>query len=202
MGESSDRVKQDIEETREELGRTIDQLVDRTSPARIADRTRQRMTDRLHRVRERVMGPAEQALHGTQMQAQQVSDRASRLPQQATEAARGAGSQARRQVEGSPLAAGLIALGAGMVAASLLPRTKQEQRLESSLQQQADPLVEQAREEAKRLGSELSDEATKEFQSAGEELRGHAASSAEHLKEDVMSSAQHVRDEASRQMRE
>ena len=59
MGKSASEVRSEIEDTRQEMSETIDAIADRTSPGRIIQRRRQRMSDGWRSVRERVMGRAE-----------------------------------------------------------------------------------------------------------------------------------------------
>jgi len=56
MAEEPDRLRQDIERTRASLSRDVDQLADKTSPTRVAQR-------RWTSVKEKVMGSSDHARH-------------------------------------------------------------------------------------------------------------------------------------------
>ena len=58
MGQDADQLKREIEDTRGELGGTLDAIGDRLSPGRMVERRKNRMMNGLHNVRDRVMGTA------------------------------------------------------------------------------------------------------------------------------------------------
>ena len=61
MGKSASEVRSEIEGNRQDMSETIDAIADRTSPGRIIQRRRQRVSDGWRSVRERVMGSAQNA---------------------------------------------------------------------------------------------------------------------------------------------
>ncbi|WP_256356265.1 DUF3618 domain-containing protein [Streptomyces sp. PKU-EA00015] len=135
MGTSPDRMRAEIESTRRQLSYDVDELADRTSPRRMARRRSRRLRGALSGARDRVMGTASHAtsraqggLHETAQSAQesagQAADTVRDAAGQAGDAAKRAPEQAMRQTQGNPLAAGLIAFGAGLLAASLLPASE------------------------------------------------------------------------------
>ena len=69
----------------------------------------------------------------------------------------------RRQTQGNPLAAGLIAFGAGWLISSLLPASRQEQRLaQQATEKAADvgrPLADKARDAAMEIKDNLQEPA-------------------------------------------
>ena len=105
-----DAIRANIERTREELSRDVNALGDSVSPSHIAHRQAEKVKGRATAVRERVMGTASGA-----------GDRASDVAQGVGDAAHQAGHTVERKTQGNPLAAGLIALGAGWLVGSLLP---------------------------------------------------------------------------------
>ena len=58
MGQSATELKQEIAQTRQNLGETLDAIGDRVSPGRMVERRKNRMTRGFQNVRERVMGTA------------------------------------------------------------------------------------------------------------------------------------------------
>ena len=97
------------------------------------------------------------------------------------DAAQQAPEAARHQVEGNPLAAGVLAFAAGLVVAALVPETEQEQRWASSVQ----PHLETA---ASEVGMVAQDSAAA--------LEPKAREAAEHVKEQAQQSAEAVKDDA------
>jgi gas vesicle protein len=88
---------------------------------------------------------------------------------------------ARQRTEGNPLAVGLVAFGAGLVAATLFPATRREEAL------------------AERAQPRLEDAATKmapAAQQVVEELKPAATDAVEELKDEAKEAAQNVTGEA------
>jgi len=142
MGTSPDRIRQEIDQTRAELVADTNRIVDRTSPKRIAQRRTRSVRRGLTTLREKVMGTVPQATHSAstgvqehardaaqvvQDKAQSAAETVSETAGQAAQAVREAPDPAMRQAQGNPLAAGLVAFGAGLLVASLLPATRVEQ---------------------------------------------------------------------------
>ena len=61
MGQSTYELRRDIEQTRADLGETLDAIGDRVSPGRMIERRKNRMTSGIRSFKDRVMGTAEQA---------------------------------------------------------------------------------------------------------------------------------------------
>ncbi|MEV6490558.1 DUF3618 domain-containing protein, partial [Actinoplanes sp. NPDC051633] len=138
MAEEPDRLRQDIEQTRASLTRDVDALAEKTSPKRVAQR-------RWTSVKEKVMGTPNQAKHQASSAvdtvqdkassaasavqdkassaASTVQDKASSAASTAADTVREAPHTVAQQTRGNPLAAGIIAFGAGLLAASLIPVT-------------------------------------------------------------------------------
>jgi hypothetical protein len=63
--------------------------------------------------------------------------------------------QAANTAKGNPLAVGLIAVGIGWLAASLVPASEKEKELAGSLKEAARPLISEAAEAAKQVADNL-----------------------------------------------
>jgi ElaB/YqjD/DUF883 family membrane-anchored ribosome-binding protein len=159
-----------IEEQRTALGYHLDELGDKVSPRRMAERRKAAMRDRVSSIKERVMGTASDG-----------SERVREMKDDALEAGRRAPEAARQQVEGNPLAAGLLAFAAGLVVAALLPETEKEQELARSVQ----PHLESA---ASEVGAAA--------QESAEALKPVARDAAEHVKEQTQRSGEAVQRDA------
>jgi hypothetical protein len=103
----------------------------------------------------------------------------------AVDTVRSAPETARRGTRGNPLAAGLIAFGAGWLLSALLPATEPEQQVASQVK---DFAVEQGRPVAEQLGQA--------GQQAAQELKESAQQRAETVKEAATDAASTVTGEA------
>ena len=169
MGTRASEIRNDIVRTRENLGETIDAVEDRVSPRRMAARGKERVRRRMHNAKEKVMGSVD-------VDSQQVED----------------------QIKGNPIAAGLIAFGAGALVASLLPADRSAKEAAGKLAEKAQPMVEDAKAELKEVGGDIGKSAGESAKESAHRLQDEAKTSAEHMKEETRSSAQHVKDETNR----
>ena len=108
------------------------------------------------------------------------------IRQQMIDARRGT----RRRTQGNPLAAGLVALGAGWLIGSLIPATRKEQEAAAALKEQARPLVENAQQWAKEAGEQLREPA----QAALADVKETAAESLDRVKSEGAGVAAEVKD--------
>jgi gas vesicle protein len=131
MVEEPDRIRDDISTTRASLSRDVDQLADRTIPARVARRRWDGVKDKVRGASERVMGQPKQASEA----ASDVADSVRQAPRAVA-----------RQTRGNPIAVGVIAFGVGLLTASLIPATEAEKRAGQQLRENAEDLVDQVRE--------------------------------------------------------
>ena len=171
MGASTEELNQDIARTRAELSQDVDALQDKVSPSAIMERRKTAVRDRWSSAKDKVMGSGQSASQGA---SQGVSSAASN-----------AGSAIEDRVEGSPLAAGLVAFGAGLVVAGLIPATKAEaqgaQRLKEAAQEHGQPLMDQAKSAAQEVGDQLKDKASE----AAQEVKASAQESADKVKQEA-----------------
>ena len=171
MDTSTEELSSDIAQTRQSLTQDVDALQDKVSPSAIIERRKTAVRGRLSTAKDRVMGGSHDAMHG-------VSGTTS-----------GAGEAIEQRVEGSPLAAGLIAFGAGLVIAGLIPASKVEaqgaQRLQEAVKEHGQPVIDEARSAAQQVGDQLKDKAGE----AASELKSSAQESAERVKEESPTSS-------------
>jgi gas vesicle protein len=215
VGENPDQIRSDIAQTRGDLSYTLDEIGNRVSPGRMVERRRARMRDRWDSVTRRVMGSdaggsAQRGDYSTLEKGSNVGTTARNAPAALGSAAGSAASsvssgassvrdtvsnapsQMRDQAEGNPLAAGIIAFGAGLLAATLIPPSRAEQQAASTLQEKAQPLKEEAKQVGSEVGSNLSDAAKQ----AAQEVKTEAQSAADTVKQEAQSSASQVSDHA------
>jgi hypothetical protein len=197
MAEEPDRLRQDIELTRASLTRDVDQLADKTSPKRVAQR-------RWTSVKEKVMGSSDHARHAASDTASTVQEKASQATDavgakahdaadavgtkahDAADAVRSAPAAVSRQTQGNPLAAGIIAFGAGMLAATLIPVSDAERRAGQQLRDNSGELVDRVKDVAGEVGSDLKQNASE----AVAQVKETAQDAAQTTKDQAQSSAQ------------
>jgi len=172
--QSPEEIRRDIERTRAELASDVDTLHEKVSPSAIAQRRTEAVKGRLSSVKEKVMGTTSS-----------VGDSTSSGLHSAADTARSAPQSVKQQAQGNPLAAGVIAFGAGWLISSLLPASEKEK---------------QATMQAKDKVSEHSDTLTAPLkeaaQGAKENLQPHAQNAAESVKSTATDAAQNVKGEA------
>jgi hypothetical protein len=178
MGQDVEELRTDIERSREDLGGTLDAIGDRISPGRMMSRQRNRALSGWHSVRDRVMGTVADA-----------GDRASDLGSSVTD--RVGPEAVRRQAEGSPLAAGLVAFGLGVVTAAVFPPTEVEERMASAVKDKAEPLKAGVMD----AGREVVDDLKQQASDAGRELNETATDAAGQVADRAKSAAADIRQE-------
>jgi gas vesicle protein len=200
--EEPDRLRQDIESTRATLTRDVDRLAEKTSPKQVARR-------RWTAMKEKVMGSTEQARHavghgtssatgsvqsaaGTvQEKASQLGDAASSTAHQAADAVRNAPQAVTSQTQGNPIAAGVIAFGVGLLAATLIPASDAERRAGQQLKEHGSDLTDQVKD----VAGEMKDDLTGTVQQAAGQVKQVAQEGVQETKEQARSSAQDAKEQ-------
>lgn len=179
--ETPESIRADIERTRSELGLDVDALADKVNPSKAMHRQTSKVSGAFRSVRERVMGAADDA-------GGSITDAGSHAASRVSDA----GHTVVAKAEGNPMAVGLIAFGAGLLAASLFPASTKERELAEQVKEKAQPLVEEAQSVAQEVGEHLKEPA----QQAAASLKDTAQESVEHVKGDATDSAHTVADRA------
>jgi Protein of unknown function (DUF3618) len=192
MGKSTSEVRAEIEDTRQDMSETIDAIADRTSPRRIIDRRRRRMANGWRSVWERVMGRGQAAGGTASDHARNLSDSARETAGSVVDTARGVPSTVTDQTQGNPIAAGIMAFGAGLLIASLVPPSEPEQQLAGTLRDQTQPL----QDELKRAGQHVVEDVKSTARDGAEQVKQRAADAAGTVQDDVRSSAQELQNQA------
>src|SRR5689334_21549123 len=193
--DDTDQIRREIERTQAHLTSDVDALTEKVTPSRIVARRVDRAKAAGRRLTDRVMGsddptggydpynpyrggytdtrsPRHAATDTARWAAGSVSDAASSaastIQDTATSAAAAvqeAPQAVRRQTQCNPLADGLISFGAGWLISSLLPASRQEQRLaQQATEKAADahrPLADKARDAAIEIKDNLQEPAQK-----------------------------------------
>ncbi|QGN57150.1 DUF3618 domain-containing protein [Nostocoides sp. HKS02] len=189
MSTNPDELRREIEDTRGRLSNDVNALTETVSPSNVARRQADKVAGVATSVKDRVMGTADD-LSST------GSDAASSLGH----APGAAADKARQKTQGNPLAAGLIALGAGWLVGSMLPASAKEKQAAVALKEKAQPLVDEAKSVAQDTAQELKEPAKQAAQSikdtateAKDNVTQEGKSTAEDLTAQAQTSAEHVR---------
>lgn len=197
MGKSPEELRAEIEATRAELAGTVDELQDRVTPSRIAQRQVSRARSQLGRAKEAVMGslPVGGGSGGGTTSGSGgpgLVDRAGGVAGSAVQGVGQAPETLRRQATGNPLAAGLVAFGLGMLVASVIPTSDSERQAASRL---AEP-VQRARAELVQAGQEVREELQESARDSLEELKEHSRDALQEVRAEGAEAAQDVRGRA------
>ena len=189
MGTSTEELNRQIEDTRAQMTRDVDALQDRVSPSAIVERRKAAARSRLSSVRDSVMGTASSATDT-------IAGTVSGAGDSVGSAAGSTTGTGRDTVQGSPLAAGLVAFGAGMVISALLPASRKEteiaQQVVETAKEKAQPLVQDVAASAQQAGASLRED----LGAAAEEVKQTATQSTERVRDEAAAGAEEVRDQA------
>jgi hypothetical protein len=193
MDEEPDRLRQDIENTRVSLTRDVDRLAEKTSPRKVAQR-------RWTAVKDKVMGTSENARQATSETANSAVGTVQDKAQDVADSMRSAPQAVALQTQGNPIAAGVIAFGVGMLAATLIPVTDAERRAGQQLRDNAGDLTDQAKDVAGEMKDDVSGsvrqavgQVKETAQDAAQTTKDQAKSSAQDAKERTQQAAQNAR---------
>jgi ElaB/YqjD/DUF883 family membrane-anchored ribosome-binding protein len=100
--------------------------------------------------------------------------------------------QVKTKTQGNPLAAGLIAFGAGMLVSSLIPPSQKEREAAQQLKTAAEPLATQVTDAAKDMVQDLKEPA----QEAMENVKATATDGVQNVKAEGQHAATDVKDRA------
>jgi hypothetical protein len=206
-----DQIRRDIERTQDNLREDVNALGQKVSPSHIAERRVHAARGALGNVKEKIMGTASSG--GSTVKdkvgsaASSVGDQASSLAggvgsaassagdaiSSAGDAITGAPQAARQHTAGNPLAAGLIAFGAGWLLSSMLPASEREQEMASTVQEKAGEHLQPALQQA---GQEVAGNLREPAQQAVESVKSTASDAASTVRDEAGSAAGDVSDQA------
>lgn len=184
-----DAIRADIEQTRANLSRDVNALGEAVAPSNLARRQVDRVKDKAVGVKDRVMGSASDAGDSASHLAHEVGDSASGMVHAVGDRAGDAKVTARRKTQGNPMAAGLVALGAGWLLGSLMPATQKEKELAQTAKDKAEPALQEAQAVAKETADHLKEPA----QQAATSVKETAQDAVSHVKGEAQMAAQDVR---------
>ncbi|WP_458780377.1 DUF3618 domain-containing protein [Arthrobacter sp. D3-16] len=214
MSDNPDAIRQDIEATRARLGTNVDAVADKVTPSNIVQRQTDKVTESVKGtvsgVKEKIMGAADSttarvqdkvssgtghtgnALHSTGESLHGAKDTAAAKLSDAGTALSQAPDQVKTKTQGNPLAAGLIAFGAGMLVSSLIPASTKEREAAQQLKTAAEPLATQVTDAAKDMVQDLKEPA----QEAMDSVKATATDAAQNVKAEGQGAVTDVKDRA------
>jgi hypothetical protein len=211
MSTDPEQIRSEIDQTQRELSADVDALTEKISPPRMVERRVRRTRTAMTNIKDRIMGStthgassvyqsagsaASSAGETISSKASAARDTAASTASSAADAARSAPEMVRRRAEGNPLAAGLIAFGAGWLLSSLLPATEPEQQVASQVK---DFATEQGRPVARQLGEdgqEAAQQLRESAQQRAQAVKATATQAASTVADDTRSATGHVTGQA------
>ena len=201
-----DEIRREIERTQDSISADVDALTEKVTPSRIVERRVERARGTAARWKDKVMG-SDTRYGGTRDAARGVADSVSGTASSAastvSDAAAGAASAvadapqlARQQTQGNPLAAGLIAFGAGWLISSLLPASRREQELAERATDTASEVGRPVAEAAKQATAQVQDNLAEPAQQAVESVRARATDAGRTVAEEGRTAADQVQGQA------
>ncbi len=121
-----------------------------------------------------------------------LGDRAGEAAHSAADSVRAAPQKVAQQTQGNPLAAGVIAFGVGLLAASLIPPTELEKRAGQQIKDNAGDLTDKVKETAQEMKDDLSGT----VQEAVGQVKETAKDAAATTRDEAKSSAKGAADDA------
>jgi hypothetical protein len=214
-----DEIRAEIERTRAELSSNVDALTDTANPKNIANRQVDKVKGAAVGIKERIMGAPDDDNDGgavgdakgaVQDKVSAVGDAVQGRAAAVGDAVQGRAAavgdavqdrvatigntptQVKQKARGNPLAAGLIAFGAGLLVSSLIPSSQREQDAVSGLQKNLEPLKEKATDAAKEIAENLREPA----QQAAESLKATATEAVANVKDEGVAAKDQVQGQA------
>jgi len=181
MGQSTEELRRDIEQTRDGLSDALGAIGDRVSPGRVLERRKNRTVQGFQSLRHRVMGTVSNAKDGISDGTGSAVDTITSTP-----------DTVRAHTQGSPLAAGAIAFGVGFLIAAVFPPSRSEQQAAQTLLEKAEPVKDELLAAGQDVASELKDSA----RSALDEVKQTAADGKQAVADTAHDTVEATRDTA------
>ncbi|MFD2767192.1 DUF3618 domain-containing protein [Micromonospora eburnea] len=184
MSNDPDRIRQQIEQTRSELVSDVDALTDKVDPRRIAGDRVGQARGAITRVKEKMMGTPTDGHHP----GQQMSSAGGSMRSHAREVG--------QQAQGNPVAAGLIAFGAGLLVSALIPPSRSERHWAGQAKGMASQHSDELREQASQVGHQMRDNLREPAMQAAQSVGSTAMHGASAVRGQARSAAQQVQGRA------
>lgn len=196
-----DQLAQDLGQTRATLRNDVTRLSDRVSPARFVDSRTSRVKSGAAAIKDRLMGSGGSVGSAAADRVGSVQDATGAAAAKIGDAAGSAPDAARAQATGNPVAAGLIAFGAGWLISSLVPASSTERDAARTIEDNADGVVEPLTDSARQVADNLrapaqhaADEVQQKATEAVQRTSRHAQTAADDVKDQAATAKNHVAD--------
>jgi predicted transcriptional regulator len=202
-----DQIRRQIEGTRRDLSADVNALTEKVSPGRVVGRRVERARSAVTNLKDKIMGTAQDMTYTAgdtasgaagrvsstaSSAASTVADTASSAASSVADTVSSAPQTVRRQAQGNPLAAGLIAFGAGWLISSMLPSTRKEQELASQAKDVASERLQPVAQQLQQAATEVKDNLREPAQQAVESVKSTASDAASTVTEESRTAADHV----------
>jgi gas vesicle protein len=190
-----DRLRDEIEHTQRNLSADVDLLAEKVTPSRVVHRRVDRARRAFGSMRDRVMGSSSSSDTGPSVGHQvrdttsSVADTASSVAGDAVQTARETPDAIRRGTQGNPIAAGLIAFGAGWLLSTLAPPTRQEQELAGQATDWAREHSGPVKEQLGQVAEDMKENLREPARQAAESVKSTATDAASTVQDDARSAA-------------
>lgn len=189
-----DQLAAETRTTQDALGKDVARLSDRVSPEKIVGTRREKITHSFSAIKDQVMGIGDSAAQAAKDGAKSAAGSAQDAATSAQNAGGGSGNTSdavRDKAQGNPVAAGLIAFGAGWLLSSLAPASDAEKKAASKVEEHAaDPLKQSAQE----VAGNLKEPAQQAARSVQDTTTDAANRTAEHAKSATSDVQDHAKD--------
>lgn len=186
--QSIEDLRLEADQRRAAISRDVELVTDRVAPGRIADRQKAKFRQGVGGVRDSVFGTSDRNRSSDSDDSSlrdRAGDKLGDLNEQTPDSV-------GEFTEGNPLAAGLIGLGVGLLAASLIPTTREEQNLADRAQDSIDS----AAKSLAQSGQQTAESVKPAAEGAAQNVKSSAQDSADSVKSDAKGAAKDVQSSA------
>jgi gas vesicle protein len=195
MSRDPEQIREEIRVTRGDLSQNVNALADSVKPGNVAKRQVDKVKGAASSTKDRIMGAAPDLGSAKDSAGSTVSGAKASVSDAASsagDAVTGSPALVRAKTQGNPLAAGLIAFGAGLLVASLIPSTEREQQAAAAVKDTIEPLKDEVTAAAQQAADHLREPA----QEAVASLKQTAADAVQNTKQEGASAAADVKSDA------
>jgi ElaB/YqjD/DUF883 family membrane-anchored ribosome-binding protein len=198
MTSDPDQLRREIERTQRGLSADVNALTEKVTPSRIVHRRVDRARRTMTNLKDTVMGTASDTTQRVGSTASNAADTVSSAASSAGQWVSDAPNTVRRQTQGNPLAAGLIAFGLGWLTASLLPPSKREQEIAD---QAKDLAQEHVQPVVGEMAGQLKDNLREPAEQAVESVKSTAQDAGSTVVDETRSAAENIKEKANSSQR-
>jgi hypothetical protein len=191
-----DQIRQEIEQTRAELSNDVDALTYKVSPSRAVGERVDRAKGAFHGMKEKIMGTASEVTGSAGAGVSAMGDRLSSAASSVGDTAGATPRMLQEKAQGSPLAAGLVAFGIGVVISSLLPRSNREQQLAQQVKDKVGEHADELKQKAVEIGQDVREHIREPVRHAVEAVKSTASDAADTVRGEGQAAAHDVQGKA------